>query len=161
VPPRTEGEIVHRSPHVTAGYWNDPTKTAEAFRSGWFHSGDLGVMDEDGYITVVDRKKDMIKTGGENVASREVEEVIFQHPAVAEAAVFGIPHPRWIEAVAAAVVPRESQTLGSEELAAFCRERLAGYKTPKYIVIVDTLPKNASGKSLKRDLRLTYAHLAE
>jgi len=103
VPPGVEGEIVHRSPHVTAGYWNDPDKTAEAFRSGWFHSGDLGVMDEDGYITVVDRKKDVINTGGENVASREVEEVLFQHPAVSEAAVFGIPHPRWIEAVAVAV----------------------------------------------------------
>jgi len=161
VPQGHEGEIVHRSPHVTSGYWNDPEKTAEAFRSGWFHSGDLGVMDEDGYITVVDRKKDMIKTGGENVASREVEEVIFQHPAVAEAAVFGIAHPRWIEAVAAAVVPRQGQTVGSDELTAFCRERLAGYKTPKYVVVIDALPKNASGKILKRDLRLAYAHLAE
>jgi len=161
VPQGHEGEIVHRSPHVTSGYWNDPEKTAEAFRSGWFHSGDLGVMDEDGYITVVDRKKDMIKTGGENVASREVEEGIFQHPAVAEAAVFGIAHPRWIEAVAAAVVPRQGQTVGSDELTAFCRERLAGYKTPKYVVVIDALPKNASGKILKRDLRLAYAHLAE
>jgi fatty-acyl-CoA synthase len=152
---------VHRSPHVTAGYWNDPGRTAEAFRSGWFHSGDLGVMDEDGYITVVDRKKDVINTGGENVASREVEEVLFQHPAVSEAAVFGIPHPRWIEAVAAAVVPRNDRTLSGEELTAFCRERLAGYKTPKYFVVVDALPKNASGKILKRDLRITYANLAD
>jgi fatty-acyl-CoA synthase len=161
VPPGVEGEIVHRSPHITAGYWNDPGKTADAFRSGWFHSGDLGVMDGDGYITVVDRKKDMINTGGENVASREVEEVLFQHPAVSEAAVFGIPHPRWIEAVAAAVVPRKEQMLSSGELIAFCRERLAGYKTPKYFVVVDVLPKNASGKILKRDLRITYAHLAD
>jgi fatty-acyl-CoA synthase len=161
VPPGVEGEIVHRSPHVTAGYWNDPGKTAEAFRSGWFHSGDLGVMDEDGYITVVDRKKDVINTGGENVASREVEEVLFQHPAVSEAAVFGIPHPRWMEAVAAAVVPRNDQTLSGDELTAFCRERLAGYKTPKYFVVVDALPKNASGKILKRDLRITYAKLAD
>jgi fatty-acyl-CoA synthase len=92
---------------------------------------------------------------------REVEEVIFQHPAVAEAAVFGIPHPRWIEAVAAAVVPRQGQMLDTEELTQFCWQRLAGYKTPKYVVVVDTLPKNVSGKILKRDLRITYAHLAE
>ncbi len=94
VPPGVMGEIVHRGPHAMLGYWNDPEKTAETFRNGWFHSGDLGVMDEDGYLCVVDRKKDMIKTGGENVASREVEEVIYQHPAIAEVAVFGVPHPR-------------------------------------------------------------------
>ena len=160
VGPGVEGEIVHRSPHATAGYWNDPEKTAEAFRNGWFHSGDLGVMDEDGYITVVDRKKDVIKTGGENVASREVEEVLYQHPAVAETAVFGIPHPRWIEAVAAVVVPREGQAVDPDELVRFCRERLAGYKTPRYVTVVDGLPKNASGKILKRELRTTYAGLA-
>jgi fatty-acyl-CoA synthase len=155
-----EGEIVHRSPHATAGYWNDPEKTAEAFRNGWFHSGDLGVMDEDGYTTVVDRKKDVIKSGGENVASREVEEVVYQHPAVAEVAVFGIPHPRWIEAVAAVVVPRDGQTVDTEELVRFCRERLAGFKTPRYVAVADGLPKNASGKILKRELRTTYADLA-
>ncbi|SNS15939.1 fatty-acyl-CoA synthase [Geodermatophilus pulveris] len=160
VGPGVEGEIVHRSPHATVGYWNDPAKTAEAFRGGWFHSGDLGVMDEDGYITVVDRKKDVIKTGGENVASREVEEVLYQHPAVAETAVFGIPHPRWIEAVAAVVVPRDGQRVDPDELVGFCRERLAGYKTPRYVAVVDGLPKNASGKILKRELRTTFAHLA-
>ncbi|MGR6964575.1 acyl-CoA synthetase [Geodermatophilus sp. URMC 61] len=160
VPPGVEGEIVHRSPHATAGYWNDPKKTAEAFRNGWFHSGDLGVVDEDGYITVVDRKQDMIKTGGENVASREVEEVIYQYPGIAETAVFGIPHPRWIEAVAAVVVPREGQTVDTEELIRFCRERLAGFKTPRYVAVADALPKNASGKILKRELRTTYAGLA-
>jgi fatty-acyl-CoA synthase len=161
VPPGVEGEIVHRTPHATAGYWNDPEKTAEAFTGDWFHSGDLGVMDEDGYISVVDRLKDMIKTGGENVASREVEEVIYQHPAVAEAAVFGIPHARWIEAVTAAVVLRPGETLDPAELVGFCRDRLAGYKTPKHIAIVDGLPKNASGKILKRELRTEFAHLAE
>jgi fatty-acyl-CoA synthase len=118
-------------------------------------------MDEDGYISVVDRLKDMIKTGGENVASREVEEVIYQHPAVAEAAVFGIPHARWIEAVTAAVVLRPGETLDPAELVGFCRDRLAGYKTPKHIAIVDGLPKNASGKILKRELRTEFAHLAE
>lgn len=153
VPPGAVGEIVHRGPHAMLGYWNDPDTTAEAFRGGWFHSGDLGVLDHDGYLTVVDRKKDMIKTGGENVASREVEEVVYQHPAVAEVAVFGAPHPTWIEAVTAAVVLRDGQRLTAEELAAFCRERLAGFKTPKNIVFLDQLPKNASGKLLKRELR--------
>ncbi len=163
--PGVEGEIVHRSPHATLGYWNDPEKTAEAFRDGWFHSGDLGVADADGYVTIVDRKKDVIKTGGENVASREVEEVLYQHPAVAEVAVFGVPHPRWIEAVAAVVVPRDGRPADpdalSRELTAFCRERLAGFKTPRHVALADALPKNASGKILKRELRSTYAGLAD
>jgi fatty-acyl-CoA synthase len=161
VPPGTEGEIVHRSPQAMLGYWNDPEKTAETFRGGWLHTGDLGVLDDEGYLTVVDRIKDMIKTGGENVASREVEEVIHEHPAVAEVAVFGLEHPRWIEAVTAAVVPRPGQSLTKEELVSFCRERLAGFKTPKYVIVVDELPKNPSGKILKRDLRTTYARLVE
>jgi len=159
VAPGTVGEIVHRSPHAMLGYWNDPEKTAETFRNGWFHSGDLGVMDEEGYLSVVDRKKDMIKTGGENVASREVEETIYQVTAVQEVAVFGIPHPRWIEAVTAAVVPRDGHTLQAEEIVAFCRDRLAGFKAPKYVVILDELPKNASGKILKRELRTAYGSL--
>ncbi|MBL8534981.1 MAG: acyl-CoA synthetase [Betaproteobacteria bacterium] len=153
VPPGTVGEIVHRGPHVMLGYWNDPQKTAEAFRHGWFHSGDLGVMDEEGYLRVVDRKKDMIKTGGENVASREVEETIYQHPAVAEAAVFGTPHPTWIEMVTAAVVRKAGQSVDEDTLIAHCRERLAHFKAPKRVVFVDALPKNASGKILKRELR--------
>jgi fatty-acyl-CoA synthase len=161
VPPGTEGEIVHRSPHAMLGYWNDPEKTAEAFRNGWFHSGDLGVIDDEGYLYVVDRKKDMIKTGGENVASREVEEALYAHPGVVEVAVFAVPDPRWIEAVTAAVIPRSGQTLNEDELIAFCKQRLASFKSPKYIVIVDKLPKNASGKILKRELRSTYASLAE
>ena len=106
VAPGEVGEIVHRSPHATLGYYDDEEKTAEAFAGGWFHSGDLGVMTEDGYLSVVDRKKDMIKTGGENVASREVEEAIYELDGVAEVAVFGISHPHWIEAVTAVVVPK-------------------------------------------------------
>ena len=157
VPVGTVGEIVHRSPHITLGYWKNPSKTAEAFRNGWFHSGDLGVMDEEGYLSVVDRKKDMIKSGGENVASREVEEIIFQHPAVSEVAVFGVSHPKWIEAVMAVVVPRPGQAITAEELLKFCRERMAGYKAPKLAEVVDALPKNASGKILKRDLRDRFA----
>ncbi|WP_236051532.1 acyl-CoA synthetase [Nonomuraea cypriaca] len=156
VPPGVVGEIVHRSPHAMLGYWNDPAKTAEAFRGGWFHSGDLGVMDADGYLSVVDRKKDMIKSGGENVASREVEEAIYQHPAVAEAAVFGVPDERWIEAVAAAVVLREGAGLTAGELISFLRGRLAAFKTPKHVTFVSALPKNASGKVLKRDLRESF-----
>jgi fatty-acyl-CoA synthase len=155
VPSGEIGEIVHRSPHAMLGYWRDPERTAETFAHGWFHSGDLGVMDDDGYLTVVDRKKDMIKTGGENVASREVEEAIYQHPAVAEVAVFGLPHPRWIEAVTAAVVVRDGHTVTEEELIAHCRERLGSFKVPKHVVVVDALPKNASGKLLKRELRTT------
>jgi len=158
VPAGTVGEIVHRGPHVMLGYWNDPDKTAEAFRNGWFHSGDLGVMDDEGYLRVVDRKKDMIKTGGENVASREVEEVLYQHPGVAEAAVVGVPHPHWIEAVAAVVVLKPGAVADEGTLIAHCRERLADFKAPKRIAFLPALPKNASGKVLKRELR---ARLAE
>jgi fatty-acyl-CoA synthase len=160
VPAGEIGEIVHRSPQAMLGYWDDADKTAETFRGGWLHTGDLGILDDEGYLYVVDRKKDMIKSGGENVASREVEEVIHTHPAVAEAAVFAIPHPRWIEAVAAVVVPRAGAVMAPEEITAFCRERLAGFKTPRYVVIADGLPKNPSGKILKRDLRTMHAGLA-
>ena len=161
VPPGTIGEIVHRSPHAMLGYWNDDEKTAEAFRGGWFHSGDLGVLDEDGYLSVVDRKKDMIKTGGENVASREVEEAVYGHPDVAEVAVFGVPHPYWIEAVVAVVVPKRGVSLDEDSVLAHCRSQLAGYKVPKAVVISDALPKNPSGKILKRELRTSYAALLE
>jgi fatty-acyl-CoA synthase len=156
VPVGEVGEIVHRSPHLISEYYNDPAKTAEAFRNGWFHSGDLGRFDADGYLYVVDRKKDMIKTGGENVASREVEEAIFRHPDVAEVAVFGVPHPKWIEGVMAVVVPKAGKALTAEAVMAYCRDTLAHFKAPKHVVIVDQLPKNASGKILKRDLRLQY-----
>jgi fatty-acyl-CoA synthase len=161
VPPGVVGEIVHRSPHATLGYWNDEAKTVEAFRDGWFHSGDLGVTSEDGHLTIVDRKKDMIKSGGENVASREVEEVIYQHPAVAEVAVFGTPHPHWVEAVTAAVVPKAGAELAPAQVIEHCRSRLAGFKTPKRVVVVDSLPKNPSGKILKRELRTRFAEVGE
>ena len=161
LPPGEIGEIVHRSPQATLGYYRDPEKTAEAFRSGWFHSGDLGVLDEDGRLAVVDRKKDMIKTGGENVASREVEEVIYELDSVAEVAVFGVPHPRWIEAVVAVVVPRNgaaldragrASTTAAPDWPASSRPSTSGSAT--------ALPKNPSGKILKRDLRLAHADLA-
>jgi fatty-acyl-CoA synthase len=160
VAPGQVGEIVHRSPHATLGYYRDDEKTAAAFRGGWFHSGDLGTLDEDGYLTVVDRKKDMIKTGGENVASREVEEAIYALDGVAEVAVFGIRHPHWIEAVTAVVVPKPGADVAVERVQAHVRERLASYKRPKYVVLADSLPKNPSGKILKRELRERHADLA-
>lgn len=160
VPPGTVGEIVHRSPHATLGYFRDEEKTREAFRGGWFHSGDLGYVDETGHLYVVDRKKDMIKTGGENVASREVEEAIYRLDGVAEVAVFGVSHPRWVEAVAAAVVPKPGATLTPEAVMEHARSVLAGFKAPKYVVIADALPKNPSGKIVKRDLRDQHADLA-
>ncbi|OBH98661.1 acyl-CoA synthetase [Mycobacterium sp. E2733] len=147
------GEIAHRSAHLMLGYLDEPQKTAEAFRGGWFHSGDLGYYDEHGLLHVVDRKKDMIKTGGENVASREVEEVIYRHSGIEEVAVFGLAHPVWVEAVVAAVVPRYGVRLTEDDLLAHCRAHLAGFKTPKQIFFVDSLPKNPSGKLLKRMLR--------
>jgi fatty-acyl-CoA synthase len=150
------GEIAHRGPHLMLGYLDDPVRTAEAFRGGWFHSGDLGYYDEFGLLHVVDRKKDMIKTGGENVASREVEEILYRHPAVQEVAVFGVPHPVWVEAVVAAVVARERTSTTPDELIDHCRSHLAGYKTPKQVFFVDALPKNPSGKLLKRELRTRF-----
>lgn len=159
VPVGEIGEIIHRGPHATLGYFKDEAKTAEAFRGGWFHSGDLGVMDEDGYLTVVDRMKDMIKSGGENVASREVEEAIFALDGVAEVAVFGVDHPKWIEAVVAVVVRKPGATFTGDDVIAHTRTILAGYKAPKYVVIEDRLPKNPSGKILKRELRERHADL--
>lgn len=154
VPPGEVGEIVHRSPQATLGYFRDEEKTAEAYRDGWFHSGDLGVMDDDGYLAVVDRKKDMIKSGGENVASREVEEAIYALDGVAEVAVIGLPDPRWVEAVTAAVVPRAGrEDITEEAVAIHCRALLAGFKVPKRVVVLEELPKNPSGKILKRELR--------
>jgi fatty-acyl-CoA synthase len=119
------------------------------------------VMTEDGYLSVVDRKKDMIKTGGENVASREVEEAVYELDGVAEVAVFGISHPFWVEAVTAVVVPKPGSTLSESDVHAHVRERLAGYKRPKYVVLADGLPKNPSGKILKRELRQAHAGLAQ
>lgn len=160
--PRGEiGEIVHRTPHAMKGYLHEPEKTAEAFRNGWFHSGDLGVMDEDGYITIVDRKKDMINTGGVNVSSREIEEIIYQLEGVSEVAVISIPDAYWIEAVTAIVVPKEGAEVTKEKLIQFCTEKLSKYKVPKFVEITDELPKNPSGKVLKRSLRNKYEGLAE
>jgi fatty-acyl-CoA synthase len=159
VSPGEVGEIVHRSPHLMRGYFHDDDRTAAAFEGGWFHSGDLAVVDDEGYITVVDRKKDMIKTGGENVASREVEEAIYRLPQVSEVAVIGVPHPRWVEAVVAVVVVKSGQTLTEAEVLAHCEGSMAMFKGPKRVVFAETLPKNPSGKLLKRQLRMSHAAL--
>jgi fatty-acyl-CoA synthase len=155
VAPGQVGEIVHRSPQLLAGYFHDDERTAAAFEGGWFHSGDLATIDDEGYITVVDRKKDMIKTGGENVSSREVEEAIYQLAGVSEVAVVGLPDPYWIEAVTAVVVGKAGHTLDEAQVIAHCRERIAHFKVPKRVVFADALPKNPSGKLLKRELRAT------
>jgi fatty-acyl-CoA synthase len=151
VPAGEAGEVVYRSPQLCEGYWGKPEETAEAFRDGWFHSGDLVRVDEQGYLTVVDRIKDVINTGGVLVASREVEDVLYTHPAVAEVAVIGTPDERWIEAVTAVVVSKAPVT--AEELIAHAKRSLAGFKVPKSIHLVDELPRNQSGKLLKRVLR--------
>jgi fatty-acyl-CoA synthase len=135
------------------GYFNDPERTAAAFEGGWFHSGDLATVDAEGYITVVDRKKDMIKTGGENVASREVEEALYRLDGVSEVAVVGLPHPRWIEAVTAIIVVKVGQTLSEPQVLTHAAQHLASFKCPKAAIFVDALPKNPSGKLLKRELR--------
>ena len=157
VPPGTQGEIVHRSPHLMLRYWDNPAATAEAFAGGWFHSGDVGTMDEQGYLFVVDRIKDVINTGGVLVASREVEDALFTHPAIAECAVIAIPDERWIEAIAAVVVLREGAEVTEEALAAHSRQTLAPFKVPKRIFFAESLPKNTAGKLLKRELRRHYA----
>lgn len=155
VPDGTPGEIVYRSPQLCEGYWDKPEETEAAFRDGWFRSGDLAVRDAHGYFTIVDRVKDVINSGGVLIASREVEDALYTHEAVAEAAVVGLPDERWIEAVTAVVVPRGEVT--EDELLAHAREKLAHFKAPKRVQFVDELPRNASGKILKRELRDRFA----
>ena len=159
VKPGEVGEIVHRSPQLLSGYFHDDERTAAAFEGGWFHSGDLATMDDEGYIFVVDRKKDMIKTGGENVASREVEESIYRLTQVSEVAVVGLPHPRWVEAVVAIIVVKPDAMLNEADVLAHCNAHLASFKTPKRVLFVDALPKNPSGKLLKRELRNLHSNV--
>lgn len=153
VPDGEPGEVLYRSPQLCLGYWENPEATADAFRDGWFHSGDLVTRDPEGYITVVDRIKDVINTGGILVASREVEDALYTHTAVAEVAVIGTPDEKWIEAVTAVVVLKDGHTVTERELVEHVRARLAPFKVPKIIRFADTLPRNQSGKLLKRELR--------
>jgi fatty-acyl-CoA synthase len=151
VAPGELGEVVYRSPQLCEGYWEKPEDTEEAFRGGWFHSGDLVRIDEQGYLFVVDRIKDVINTGGVMVASREVEDALYTHPAVGEVAVVGLPDEKWIEAITAVVVAKAD--VEREELLTHVRAKLAHFKVPKAVHFVDELPRNASGKILKRELR--------
>jgi acyl-CoA synthetase (AMP-forming)/AMP-acid ligase II len=156
LPAGAVGEIAVRGPQLMRGYWNLPEATAEALRDGWMHTGDAGVVDDEGYVFVQDRTKDMIVSGGENVYPREVEDVLYGHPAVAEAAVIGVPDARWGEAVKAVVVARPGHAVDADELMRFCDGKLAGYKRPRSVDFVDALPRNPSGKVLKRELRERY-----
>ena len=156
VPSGEVGEIVYRGPTLMQGYWNDPAATALAFTGGWFHSGDLVRVDEEGFVFVVDRIKDMIITGGENVYCAEVENVLAAHPGIVEAAVFGRPDDRWGETPVAALVGAEGAELSLDAVREWCRPRLAGYKLPREVVLVDALPRNASGKVVKGKLRAAH-----
>jgi long-chain acyl-CoA synthetase len=156
--PRGEvGEIVIRGHNIMKGYWNRPDATAEAIRDGWFHSGDLGREDEDGFFFVVDRKKDMIIRGGYNVYPREVEELLYEHPQIREAAVLGVPHPEWGEEVGAAVVLEPGEELAPEEISAWVRERIAAYKYPRIVWFLEELPKGPTGKIVKREIEVPTA----
>lgn len=151
------GEVAVRGPNVMQGYWNKPEQTESVLKNGTYRTGDLGYMDENGYVFLVDRSKDMIVTGGENVYCTEVEEVLYQHTDILEVAVFGVPDKKWGEAVWAAVVPREGKAPDTAQLIGFCREKMAGYKVPKGIdVRLEPLPKSGPGKVLKRELRAPY-----
>ncbi|HEY6197134.1 MAG TPA: fatty acid--CoA ligase family protein, partial [Candidatus Binatia bacterium] len=147
------GEILTKSPLATQGYYKNPAATEASFRGGWFHTGDLGYFDEDGYLYVVGRKKDMVKSGGISIYPLEIETVLYHHPDVLEAAVIGLPDPDWGEIVKAVIVPRQGAAIRGDELIQFCKERLASYKVPKAVEIVDTLPHTELGKVAKERLK--------
>ncbi len=153
VPNGTIGEIIARGPQLMRGYWNLPDESAEALRGGWMHTGDAGVMDDEGYIYIQDRVKDMIVSGGENIYPRVVEEALFKHPAIADAAVIGVPDEQWGETVKAIVVLRDEATANEEEVIEFCRDKLGGFERPRSVDFVKALPRNPTGKVLKRELR--------
>ncbi len=152
VPQGEVGEVVIRGHNIMKGYWQRPDATEEAMRGGWFHSGDMARIDEDGYFYIVDRKKDLIIRGGYNVYPREVEEVLYEHPKIREAAVVGVPHDEWGEEIGAAVVLHEGEELAPEEVSAYVKERIAAYKYPRVVWFIDELPKGPTGKILKREI---------
>ncbi len=156
VAPGEMGEIITKGEHVMKGYWKDTEETAKVLKDGWYHTGDAAMLDEEGYIYLVDRIKDMIITGGENVYPAEVEAVLYEHPAIKEAAVIGVPDPRWVEAIKAVVCIKEGQNVTAGEIIQFCKGKIAGYKVPKSVDIIKELPKNPSGKILKFELRDLY-----
>ena len=156
LPPGEMGEIVTRSDLVMRGYWRDPEATAETLRNGWLHTGDMGYIDECGYLFLMDRSKDLIISGGENVYPREIEEVIVQHPVVREVAVIGVPDPVWGESIKAVVSLMPEREVTETELIDFCTDHIARYKRPKSVDFVKELPKNNYGKIVKRELRAKY-----
>jgi acyl-CoA synthetase (AMP-forming)/AMP-acid ligase II len=156
VPPGTIGEIIAQSDSLMVAYWNRPDETRQALVDGWLHTGDLGYYDEKGFIYIVDRKKDMIVSGGENVYSREVEDVLYRHPAIEEVAVVGIPDAVWVERVHAVVALKAGSGAKENDIIAFCKEHLASYKAPKSLEFVESLPKNPQGKILKKEIRKRY-----
>ena len=156
VPNGTIGEVVLRGPQLMRGYWNRDEASSEALRGGWMHTGDAGILDDDGYLYIQDRVKDMIVSGGENVYPREIEDVLFQHPGIADAAVIGIPDDKWGESVKAIVVKAPGEDPSAEEVLAFCKGKLGGYKQPRSVDFIAELPRNPSGKVLKKELREPY-----
>ncbi|HEX2965325.1 MAG TPA: long-chain-fatty-acid--CoA ligase [Syntrophorhabdaceae bacterium] len=157
VEPGVVGDIIVKSKSVMVGYWKKPELTAETIVDGWLHTGDMGFYDEKGYMYIVDRKKDLVISGGENVYPREVEEVLYRYPAVSECAVIGVPDEKWVERVHAVIVLKPGQTATADEIINFCKENLARYKAPRSVEFVDSLPKNPQGKILKKELRAKYS----
>jgi acyl-CoA synthetase (AMP-forming)/AMP-acid ligase II len=156
VPVGEVGEIVCGGPKIMTGYWRKPEATAAVLKDGWYHTGDMGTLDDEGYLSVVDRKKDMIISGGENVYPAEVENALYSHPKVADVAVIGVPDAKWGEAVKACVVVKRGEDLSEAELIAHARTLIAGYKCPKSVDFIEALPRNPSGKILRRELRAPY-----
>jgi acyl-CoA synthetase (AMP-forming)/AMP-acid ligase II len=150
------GEIIIKSRRIMTGYWRNPEATQKAVRNGWLYTGDMAYYDERGFIYIADRKKDMIVSGGENIYPKEVEEVLYRHPAVCEAAVIGIPDEYWVERVHALVVLNSGQKATEEEIIKFCRSQIARYKAPKGVEFLESLPKNPQGKILKKEIRKRY-----
>ncbi len=157
VPAGEVGEVVFRGNNLMKSYYKDPEATENALRGGWFHTGDLGRLDDERFLYIVDRKKDMIITGGENVYPREVEEVLYSHPKIAESAVIGIPDVKWGEAIKAVIALKAGETATEDEVIGFCREHIAGFKCPKSVDFVEALPKNPAGKILKKELRKRFS----
>ncbi|MDO8476186.1 MAG: long-chain-fatty-acid--CoA ligase [Candidatus Rokubacteria bacterium] len=153
------GELIIRGDHVMLGYWRSPEATAQAIRNGWLHSGDLVTRDEDGYVYIVDRKKDIIISGGINISSKEVEDIVYMHPAVLEAAVIGVPDEKWGESVRVVVALKEGVKASEQEIVDFCAQHLAGYKKPRSVMFIDALPRNPTGKVQKLALREKYGRL--
>jgi long-chain acyl-CoA synthetase len=161
VPQGEPGEVVMRGPFVMKGYWNRDEATRSVMRGGWFHTGDIATVDEDGYLFIVDRKKDLIIRGGYNVYPREIEEVLYAHPAVREAAVIGVPHQSLGEEIGAAVVLKEGQEATEDELRDYMKQKVAAYKYPRVIWFTDDLPKGGTGKVLKREIEVPEAVAAK